>query len=378
MNIRTAQSHAHGAREAAREFHSSVVQADMALVLFFCSPRYDLEQLALEMRRLFHGVQVVGCTTAGEIGPSGYCDHSISGVSFAGVSLRAATGRIADLQHFEISRGRSFAQDLLQRLESVDPSAGSDNSFAFVMADGLSMREEPLARALQSTLGQIPVVGGSAGDGLEFGKTHVYFDGAFHGDSAVVVLATTPLPFVAFKTQHVVSTDQRVVVTGADPARRLVTEIDGWPAAEAYARLVGIDVSDLSPARFAARPMVVVIDGADYVRSIQKANPDGSLTLFCAIEAGLVLRGATCGNLVRDLQLEFADIRATIGRMQLVIGCDCILRKVEIAQEGMIDRVGRLFRDHNVVGFSGYGEQYRGVHVNQTLTGVAIGGIAGV
>ena len=326
----------------------------------------------------FDGVQVVGCTTAGEIGPSGYRDHSISGVSFAGGSMRAATGRIADLQHFEISHGRRFAQDLLQRLESADPSAGSDNSFAFVMADGLSMREEQLARTLQSTLGQIPVVGGSAGDGLDFGKTHVYFDGAFHGDSAVIVLATTPLPFVAFKTQHVVSTDQRVVVTGADPEHRLVTEIDGWPAAEAYARLVGVDVGDLSPARFAARPMVVVIDGTDYVRSIQKANPDGSLTLFCAIEEGLVLRGATCGNLVHDLQLEFADIRATIGDTQVVIGCDCILRKLEVAQDGMIDRVERLFRDHNVVGFSGYGEQYRGVHVNQTLTGIAIGGVASV
>lgn len=376
MYIRTAQSHAMDAREAAREFHSSVVQADMALVLFFCSPQYDLDELALEMAGLFDGVEVVGCTTAGEIGPSGYRDHSISGVSFANGSLRAATGRIGDLQRFDMAHGRGFAQDLLQRLEAVDPSACAVNSFAFLMADGLSKREEQLARTLQSTMGPIPVVGGSAGDGLDFEKTHVYFDGAFHGDSAVVVLATTALPFVAFKTQHVVSTDQRVVVTGADPERRLVTEIDGWPAAQAYARLVGADVSDLGPARFAARPMVVVIDGTDYVRSIQKANPDGSLTLFCAIEEGIVLRGAACGDLVQDLEHEFADIRATIGETRVVIGCDCILRKLELAQDGLIDRVSLLFRNHNVVGFNSYGEQYCGVHVNQTLTGIAIGGVA--
>ncbi|MGZ6616400.1 MAG: nitric oxide-sensing protein NosP [Solirubrobacteraceae bacterium] len=378
MYIRTAQSSASDAREAAREFHSSVVQADMALVLFFCSPRYDLEELALEMARLFDAVEVVGCTTAGEIGPSGYRDHSISGVSFAAGSLRVATGKIGDLQRFEMADGRDFAQSLLQRLEAIDPTASADNSFAFLMADGLSIREEQLARTLQSTLGQIPVVGGSAGDGLDFKKTYVYFDGAFHGDSAVVILATTRLPFTAFKTQHIVSTDQRVVVTGADPERRLVTEIDGWPAADAYARLIGADVRDLSPALFAARPMVVVVDGADYVRSIQKANPDGSLTLFCAIEEGLVLRGAMCRDLMQDLQHEFADIRATIGDVRVVIGCDCILRKLELAQDGLIDRVERVFRDHNVVGFSSYGEQYCGVHVNQTLTGIAIGGAASV
>jgi hypothetical protein len=29
-----------------------------------------------------------------------------------------------------------------------------------------------------------------------------------------------------------------------------------------------------------------------------------------------------------------------------------------------------------VIGFSSYGEQYRGMHVNQTFTGIAIGGAA--
>jgi hypothetical protein len=35
--------------------------------------------------------------------------------------------------------------------------------------------------------------------------------------------------------------------------------------------------------------------------------------------------------------------------------------------------VEQVFRDNNTVGFSSYGEQYLGVHVNQTLTGIAIG-----
>ena len=47
---------------------------------------------------------------------------------------------------------------------------------------------------------------------------------------------------------------------------------------------------DLNSVPFADSPFVVKIDGANYVRSIQKVNPDGSLTFFCAIEEGLVLR----------------------------------------------------------------------------------------
>ena len=260
----------------------------------------------------------------------------------------------------------------------MEPGAGANNSFALMLIDGLSLREETVTRALQSALGQIPMVGGSAGDGLEFGKTHVYCHGSFHSDSAVVVLVTTRLPFMTFKTQHVISTDHRVVITGADSQHRLVTEIDGWPAADEYARLVGREVKSLDPGRFAARPMVVVIDGTDYVRSIQKANGDGSLTMFCAIEEGLVLRVARCGDLVEDLEHTFADLRAAIGQPQVVIGCDCILRKLEITQRGLADRVEAVFRNHNVIGFNCYGEQYRGVHINQTLTGIAIGAAANV
>ena len=371
--IRRAQSCAADAREAVREFHAAVVQENMELVIFFCSVDFDLDVLATEMRDLFAGVQVLGCTTAGEIGPAGYRDHGISGASFPCESFTATCGRLDGLQQFESIQAHSLAQDLLQRLERLEPGADPSNSFGFLLIDGLSVREEPVARSLQNAFGKLPLVGGSAGDGLGFAKTQVYYDGAFHPDSAVVALVTTNLPFRVFKTQHFVLTERRVVVTEADAARRIVFEIDGRPAAESYAQLIGVDVQTLDPARFATQPVLVLVDGTNYVRSIQKANPDGSLTFYCAIEEGIILRGARGVDLVGNLEESFAAIRAAIGHPQLVVGSDCILRKLEITERGLVDRVEQVFRDNNTIGFSSYGEQYLGVHVNQTLTGIAIG-----
>ena len=239
-SIRRAQSRATDARTAAREFHTAVAQPGMALVIFFCSSAYDLDVLAEEMARLFAGVQVVGCTTAGEIGPTGYCDHSIAGASFPAGSFTAVCGRIDELRQFGIGSGQAFVQDLLQRLETLAPQANAENSFAFLMIDGLCKREEPVTRVLQSALGKRPLIGGSAGDGLDFGSTHVYFEGRFHAASAVLILVTTPLPFKPFMTQHFIAAKERVVVTAADVERRLVREIDGRPAAAAYAELVGV------------------------------------------------------------------------------------------------------------------------------------------
>ena len=371
--IRRGQSVATAARTAARQFYAAVVQPDMALVIFFCSPEYDLDELASELKTLFSGVQVVGCTTAGEIGLAGYLDRSITGASFGVDSFTAASGLLSDLKQFTFASARSLGQELLQGLETTQPGVNVSNTFALLLIDGLSRREEPVAAALQSALGEIPLIGGSAGQGLRFERTRVYADGCFHDDSAVVTLVTTPLAFTTFKAQHFVPTDRRVVVTEADPERRVVQELDGFPAAAFYAELVGSSESALDAARFAAEPVVVLIDGTNYVRSIQKANPDGTLTFYSAIDEGLVLRTARGVDLVQNLEEAFDAVRATIGPPQLVIACDCILRRLEIIQRELVGRVDALFRDNNVVGFNSYGEQYHGVHVNQTLTGIAIG-----
>ncbi|MDP3976860.1 MAG: nitric oxide-sensing protein NosP [Pseudomonas sp.] len=372
-HIRKAQSCATDPQQAAQEFHAGVAQPDMALVVFFCSNEYDLDVLAGEMQRLFTGVQVVGCTTAGEIGPAGCLEHSLTGASFAASHFSAVSGHLEHLQQFDADTGQAFAQGLLQQLHSQAPHSSTDNGFALLLVDGLSLREEPLTRAFQRALGKLPLIGGSAGDGMQFVKTHVYWQGRFCSDSAILVLLTSRLPLRIFKTQHFVTTEQRLVVTEADAPSRVVKEINGLPASQEYARMLGIDSRDLDPARFAAWPLVLTIGGTTYVRSIQKANPDGSLTFFCAIENGLVLRLAQGVDLLQNLEQTLARIRAEIGPPLLVLGCDCILRKLEIAQSPVKQRIGEVLLQNNTVGFNTYGEQFRGVHVNQTLVGIAIG-----
>ena len=373
QRIRTAQSCASDARQAVEEFHAQLSPGDGELVLFFCSSEYDLDVLAAELNRRFAGVPLVGCTTAGEIGPAGYRHGSLSGASFPVGACTAITGRLEHLQGFEIGAGERFVQDLLRQLEARASAADARNSFAFLLIDGLSTREEPVARTLQHALGDIMLFGGSAGDDLKFSRTHVFYEGAFHSDSAVLIVVSTTYPFKVFKSQHFVRDEERLVVTEADAAHRIVKEINGLPAAEEYARLVGAKVDELDPARFAASPVVVLIDGTDYVRSIQKANPDGSLTFYCAIDEGLVFRVAHGENLIDDLERTLTALRTEIGPPQAIFACDCILRNLEISERGLKEKVADILRANRVVGFSTYGEQYRGVHVNQTITGIAIG-----
>jgi len=374
LSTRQGASRHRDARLAAQEFHAAVAQPGMRFVLFYCSPEYDLDVLGPELARLFEGVEVLGCTTAGgEISSLGYLNGTIGGVSVASPEFTVVTHRIDELKQFEFSRGVAAGPALLGRLRSVAPRHDPENCFAFLLVDGMSMKEEPVVSAVYRGLGDIQLFGGSAGDDTRFERTFLFHEGRFREDCAVVALIHTTHPFYLFKTQHFVSNDDLMVVTRADPARRVVTEINAEPAGREYARMVGLDVDKLTPLIFAAHPVVVQLGGLEYVRSIQKVNEDESLTFFCAIDEGIVLTVARGVDLVQNLEQTFAEVRSRVGEPELVLGCDCLLRRLEIEQRGLKAQVSDVLRRNQVIGFATYGEQYNAMHVNQTFTGVAIG-----
>lgn len=370
--IRMGQSNSIDPIQAVAEFKSAVMQSEIAGILFFCSSSFDLGAIAREMNAAFPDVLVVGCTTAGEIGPQGCVKNTLSGLSFSSEGFTLDVATIDGLQNFTPVQGRTLVNNLMQNLEPKVPLTPND-TFAFLLVDGLSLREEQLAHTLQEALGEFKLFGGSAADDLAFSKTWIFSEGTFQPDRAALVLVNTIYSFKLFKTQHFVSGDEKLVVTRADPKQRIVYEINGYPAVEEYARIVNCPANKLDPEQFSATPFVIRINGMDYVRSIQKANPDGSLKFYCAIDNGLIFMAARGIDLVKNLQQTFADIESEIGKPQVVLVCDCVLRNLEIQRKGIKAEVEKLFKEHNVVGFNTYGEQFRGIHINQTITGLAIG-----
>jgi hypothetical protein len=203
--VRLAHTSAADAAVAAADLYEQLGDG-MNLVLFFCSNQYDLDQIAVHMQNYFEDIEVIGTTASGEIGSNGYCTHSIAAVGFTPEICISATGHLDHLQNFSIAEGHAFAKHLQSSLEV-------EASFALMFIDGLSTREEIVAHTLSKSLGSITLVGGSASDSLELGRTFVYHNGHFHEDSAVVALVSTPLPFIPFKIQHLLPGNERYTAT---------------------------------------------------------------------------------------------------------------------------------------------------------------------
>lgn len=372
LQVRRGASLARDEATAARELAQAIRQDDVALGIFYCAPSYDPDRLAAALKREFGDMPLIGCTTAGEITPTGYHNGSLTGVSIGSKGVRAVTSRI-DLPSYHSDSAPDIVAGLTVRLAAVGKPVDTSNTFGFLLIDGLAMQEEMVASSLHQALHGVQLFGGSAGDDVRFDRTFIYHEGRFHRNIALLTLMQTEFPFHIFRSQHFVASDCKMVVTGADPAHRIVHEVNGRPAGAEFARAVGLNVTELTPLIFAAHPVVVRVGGDYFVRSIQKVNDDGSLTFFCAIDEGLVLTVARGIDMIESLSQTFAEVRERIGPPQLILGCDCILRRLELEQREIKDRAAAILAENNVVGFATYGEQFNAMHVNQTFTGVALG-----
>lgn len=374
QEIGFASSHAADPATAMDEIAGQIDTGSLAGALVFCSHRYDRAELARAINQACEGVTVFGCVSSGELTQAGYDQDSLCVIGFPRDSFHLASHRFDDIDRFDVVEARDIVRSLRAVAERDSRHLGDHvNHVAIFLVDGLSHREELLTMTIQDALGDIPLTGGSSSDNLTFLDTAIFDAGRFHVRSAMVAILSSPRPMHVFKSQHYQATGAKMVVTGAIPQDRIVTEINAEPAAPEYLRLVGHAGEALGLEFFAAHPPMVRIGGAYHARSIQSANEDGSLSFYCAIDEGIVLTIGEPIDRIEGMRALFAEIGERVGTVDRIIAFDCVLNRIDAEQRQLTREVSELYRQNGVIGFNSYGEQFHALHVNQTFSGLAIG-----
>ena len=339
-------------------------------IILFLSPETAIDRLMQDLAQAFDPRIVIGCTTAGEITQKGYSEGEIVALGLMDSHFLTDCLVVPDLAVID---GQGLIGEMIRRRAAMaDRTPDWATEFAFLMVDGMSLREDALTTAIAPGLGNLPLFGGSAGDGTRFQATRVIWHGKALSNAAVLMLVRTRCRVQVFRLDHLVPTDVRMVVTEAEPSRRIVRQINAEPAAREYARLLGRDPGQLTTFTFAAHPVVVRLGGGHHVRAIQQVDENGDLIFFSAIDEGLVLTLAEPQDLVAHLERELSALSSGGVAPAAILACDCILRRMEALEKQKTGAISAVMRRHRVVGFSTYGEQWNSMHVNHTMTGVAI------
>src|SRR3990172_6887162 len=124
---------------AIRELRATIDQPEMKVVLFFCSSSYDLKGLGSAIQDAFP-CPVVGCTSSGQIGPTGYQRGGLTAASLASDVLVPHPYLSSPLSECR-ERAAQVGMRVRTKLEDLPPGK---RAFGLILVDGLSQAEEGL------------------------------------------------------------------------------------------------------------------------------------------------------------------------------------------------------------------------------------------
>lgn len=351
--------------------------AGTGLLVVFCTMTVDLGRLGALLRQGGRE-SVIGAATGRAIGAAGFLKHGVTGFLLPASRFAAVDAVIERPQAF----GPGDAANLVRHLHSrIEAGAGARyaHRFGLLLVDAEPRCEEPLTAALGFALSGVPLAGGSAGD-VYFNPHGQHPESArvLYGDralqrAAVFCLIATDAPVRAVSHHHFTPGRRRVVITEADPSRRVISEINGRPALDEYAAACGLRVQSRDPGDFASHPLMIRIGGQYFARGIQRIHDDGTLEFACAVEPGIVVTIARSGDMRARLAALFDELSAAVGPLELAIGFDCAARTAAMERAGHTEEITAIMRRHHVCGFATLGEQFGAIHVNNSFSCVAIG-----
>ncbi len=280
----------------------------------------DYSQMLAEIHTAFPDIELIGCTTDGEITQrAGFSEDSSALLIISADHIRFAASiaeNISEDSGSSVEKGFRQAKDKL----------ADEPTLALVLPDGMSTLSVPIDAILRSVMGEsLPIFGGSAGDGLRLKQTFQFQGERVFTDAMPILLlagaldmavdiATGPQPHGDFYT--VDNTDTNAIYS-----------IDGVTALEFYERFFGPYIEDRELSFF---PLAVYTgDSNEFVLRDPVAinRNDGSISFVgrfeqpCRVRITQVTRDETIDSAHRGSEKILAAFPDRKPELVLIFSC---------------------------------------------------------
>jgi len=273
------------AKMALKDLPSSSPLPNANLVLVFGSvKRFSESKLQGFLKERYPTAQIIGCTTSGEISPTGVFDDSIQ---ITAILWEKTIQRVAHVKMNSMQSSFETAAGLAKQLKADSLRT------VLVLSDGLNVNGSELLLGFQSVLGDIPIVGGLAGDGGAFVKTLQLINDTISDNLVIAVglygnnLITSSGALGGWKPYGPPRKITRSV-------KNVVYEMDGKPALPLYRMYIGEHFAKGLPGTGLKFPFAVIEEGKRDVEKIRTLlaidTGNNSLTFAGNVEEGETVR----------------------------------------------------------------------------------------
>lgn len=273
--------------------------------LLFCGTEYDHKKVLERIYQRFPALQLIGCTTDGEMSScGGFTEDAITLTLLCSDKIRISAG-FGEKAGAEPKAAAAAAVNMARKGLEGDPV------LAIVLPDGLTASAFQILEGFNEILGDnIPVVGGMSADRVAGAKDH-YSTYQFMGntvftDAVPVLLFSGPLIYSLGVESGWTPIGEKMIVTRSEA--NVLYALDDKPAFELYVHYLG-DVMKESMAGIGSYPLAVYEPGLDhyYLRVAKKADPDtGAITFLGEIPEGakVQITQAVRDNVINGVSLS--------------------------------------------------------------------------
>jgi hypothetical protein len=331
------------------------------LILVFGSvKRFNDGKLPSFLKARYPAAQLVGCTTSGEISPNGVQDDSIQ---ITAIQWEKTIQRVAQTKMTGMLNSFEAAAGLAKQLKADTLRT------VLVFSDGLNVNGSELLKGFQSVLGDVPIVGGLAGDGGAFVNTLQLFNETVSNKQVIAVglygnaLITSSGALGGWKPYG----PPRVVTKSE---KNVVFEMDGKPALPLYRMYIGEAFARALPGSGLKFPLAVIEEGKREVEKIRTLlavdSSKNSLTFAGNVEQGETVRLCQSNH---DRLVEGAGNAANLvmdglsgtktSQVGLALCVSCVGRKGVLAENSgdEVKAVQQILGPQTLItGFYAYGE----------------------
>jgi len=328
------------------------------LVLVFGSvKRFGESKLESVLKTRYPAAQIIGCSTSGEITAEGVFDDSLQ---ITAVLWEKTIQRVTHTKMTSMQNSYETAVGLARQLKSNELKA------VLVYSDGLNVNGSELLEGFKSELGDIPVMGGMAGDGFNFSQTVQIFNETISNGLVIAV--------GLYGKNLVAATGVGRGWKPYGPPRKVtrseknvVLELDGKPALPLYNMYIGAQTAKGLPGSGLKFPFAIIEEGKKDIEKIRTLlaidNTKNSLTFAGNVDEGETVRfcQATHDRLVEGAgdAAHLVTNQTSTSQTGLAICVSCVGRKGVMA-ELVVDEVKLvkqiLGSQTAITGFYSYGE----------------------
>jgi hypothetical protein len=329
-----------------------------SLVLVFGSvKRFGEAKLQSTLKARYPTAQIIGCSTSGEITAAGVFDDSLQ---ITAILWEKTVQRVTHTKMSGMQNSYETAAGLAKQLKSDSLKA------VLVYSDGLNVNGSELLEGFKSVLGEIPVMGGMAGDGFNFSKTVQLFNETI-SDGLVIAVGLYGNNLIASTGVGRGWKPYGPPRTVTKSEKNVVLELDGKPALPLYKMYIGDHSSKGLPGSGLKFPFAIIEEGKRDIEKIRTLlaidNANNSLTFAGNVDEGETVRfcQSTHDRLVEGAgdAAHLVAGHASTNQTGLAVCVSCVGRKGVMA-ELVVDEVKLvqqiLGAQTALTGFYSYGE----------------------